>query len=99
MGEKTYQGKTMKEALAKVRKDLGGDAVILASREVRRRRLFGLGPRELIEVTASATMPSAAVHYGFREPRCGSISRGIDLDAVATRLSPCRRRAEPPSWP
>ena len=58
MGEKTYRARTMKEALARVRRDLGGDAIILASREVRRRRLFGLGPRELIEVTASATMPS-----------------------------------------
>ena len=28
----------MKEALAQVRRDLGGDAIILASREVRRRR-------------------------------------------------------------
>ena len=43
MGERTYRAKTMKEALARVRRDLGGDAVILASREVRRRRLFGLG--------------------------------------------------------
>jgi len=58
MGEKTYRARTMKEALARVRRDLGGDAIILASREVRRRRLLGLGSRELIEVTASATMPS-----------------------------------------
>src|SRR4051795_5470487 len=57
MGERIYRAKTMKEALARVRRDLGGDAVILASREVRRRRLFGLGSRELIEVTASSTMP------------------------------------------
>ncbi len=57
MGERTYRANTMKEALAQVRRDLGGDAVILASREVRRRRLFGLGMRELIEVTASSTMP------------------------------------------
>jgi flagellar biosynthesis protein FlhF len=59
MGEKTYQGRTMKEALARVRRDLGGDAIILASREVHRRRLWGLGPRELYEVTAAATMPQA----------------------------------------
>jgi flagellar biosynthesis protein FlhF len=64
MGEKTYQGRTMKEALARVRRDLGGDAVILASREIRRRRLFGLGPRELIEVTASTTMPAAPSPIG-----------------------------------
>jgi flagellar biosynthesis protein FlhF len=53
MSTKTYRAGTMKEALAQVRKDLGGRAVILGSREVRRRRLFGLGTRELIEVTAS----------------------------------------------
>ena len=45
MRSKTYRAGTMKEALTQVRRDLGGDAVILAAREVRRRRLFGLGPR------------------------------------------------------
>ena len=45
----------MKEALAQVRRDLGGSAVILGTREVRRRRLFGLGTRELIEVTLQHT--------------------------------------------
>jgi flagellar biosynthesis protein FlhF len=59
MGEKTFRARTMKEALARVRRDLGGDAIILASREVRRRRLFGLGLRELIEVTAASTLPAA----------------------------------------
>jgi flagellar biosynthesis protein FlhF len=44
----------MKEALAQVRRDLGGGAVILGTREIRRRRLFGLGKSELIEVTAAA---------------------------------------------
>ena len=60
MSERTYRAKTMKEALARVRRDLGGNAVILASREVRRRRLFGLGTREMIEVKAAATMPHEA---------------------------------------
>ena len=50
---KTYRAGTLKEALTQVRRDLGGDAVILNTREVRRRRLFGLGSRERIEVTAS----------------------------------------------
>lgn len=53
MSPRTYRAGTMKEALAQVRRDLGGNAVILGTREVRRRRLFGLGTRELIEVTAS----------------------------------------------
>jgi flagellar biosynthesis protein FlhF len=53
MSTKTYRAGTMKEALAQVRRDLGGSAVILGTREVRRRRLFGLGRREQVEVTAS----------------------------------------------
>jgi flagellar biosynthesis protein FlhF len=57
MRPKTYRAKTMKEALTRVRRDLGGDAVILSAREVRRRRLFGLGPRAVVEVTATDTMP------------------------------------------
>src|SRR5436309_9060002 len=57
MRSKTYRAKTMKEALTRVRRDLGGDAVILAAREVRRRRLFGLGVRALVEVTATDRMP------------------------------------------
>jgi flagellar biosynthesis protein FlhF len=59
MSARTYCAVTMKEALAQVRRDLGGEAVILGTREVRRRRLFGLGSRELIEVTASADRPPA----------------------------------------
>ncbi len=49
----------MREALAQVRQDLGGGAVILGTREVRRRRLFGLGTRELIEVTAANSQTEA----------------------------------------
>ena len=63
MSTKTYRAGTMKEALAQVRRDLGGHAVILGTREVRRRRLFGLGTRELIEVVASdgAAVSASAV--------------------------------------
>src|SRR3954447_23470584 len=77
---KTYRAGTLKEALAQVRRDLGGSAVILGTREVRRRRLFGLGSRELIEVTgsgdvaatvtipkSSAATPSGALHAQFGE--------------------------------
>jgi flagellar biosynthesis protein FlhF len=46
----------MKEALTRVRRDLGSDAVILSAREVQRRRLLGMGPGVLVEVTATDTM-------------------------------------------
>src|SRR5579864_1229456 len=59
MSVKKYRAGTMKEALAQVRRDLGGGAVILGTREIRRRRLFGLKTRELIEVTASVNDPLA----------------------------------------
>jgi flagellar biosynthesis protein FlhF len=51
---RTYRAATMHEALMLVRRDLGPDAAVLHTREVRCRRLFGClpGPRQ-IEVTAS----------------------------------------------
>ena len=57
MPSKIYRAKTMKEALTRVRRDLGGDALIVSSREIRRRRLFGLGPKAVVEVVATDTMP------------------------------------------
>ncbi len=77
MNARTYRGKTMKEALARVRRDLGGDALILAAREVRRRRLFGLGPRgDAIEVDASLATPAQEVAVGAAASESSTISRG-----------------------
>ena len=55
MEVKTYRAGTMHEALMLVRRELGPDAAVLHTREVRARRWFGCigGPRQ-IEVTASA---------------------------------------------
>ncbi len=46
--------------MAQVRRDLGGNAVIVGTRETRRRRLFGFGAREVVEVTASEGSYAAA---------------------------------------
>jgi flagellar biosynthesis protein FlhF len=64
MRSKIYRARTMKEALTRVRRDLGGDAVILAAREVRRRRLLGLGVRSQVEVTATDRMPPEVADGG-----------------------------------
>lgn len=55
MDIKTYRAKTMQEALAMVRRELGPEAAVLHTREVQTSRWFGLvrGARQ-IEVTASA---------------------------------------------
>jgi flagellar biosynthesis protein FlhF len=65
----------MKEALTRVRRDLGGDAVILSAREVRRRRLFGLGPRSLVEVTATDRMPTEVTVAS--KPMAGGMMPGL----------------------
>ncbi|MEY5031811.1 MAG: flagellar biosynthesis protein FlhF, partial [Planctomycetota bacterium] len=58
---KTYQAWTMAEALAFVKTDLGGDAVILHTRTFERGGFFGIGRRSVVEITAAraADMPKA----------------------------------------
>jgi len=57
MDVRTFRASTMHEALAIVRKELGPDAAILRTREVRVRRWFGLLPgRPEIEITASTNV-------------------------------------------
>src|SRR5580704_13353760 len=81
MRSKTYRAKTMKEALTRVRRDLGGDALILSAREVRRRRLFGLGPQAVVEVIATDTMPGEAA---VTSPR-GSVDQIASASATAVQ--------------
>ncbi|MGE3819319.1 MAG: flagellar GTP-binding protein, partial [Isosphaeraceae bacterium] len=75
---RTYRAATMREALALVRRDLGGDAVILNTREVRRRRLFGLGARDLVEVLASDGQ-AATVSVQMREGTAAPTGFGDEL--------------------
>jgi flagellar biosynthesis protein FlhF len=57
MEVKTYLAPSMREALALVRRDLGSEAAVLRTREVRGRGFWGLLRRSrLIEVTASSTV-------------------------------------------
>lgn len=50
---KTYRARTMGEALAEVKRDLGKDAVILHTRSYRVGGWMGLGGRSMVEITAS----------------------------------------------
>ena len=50
---KTYQAQSMAEALEKVKRELGPDAVILNTRTLRRGGVLGVGARNIIEITAS----------------------------------------------
>jgi flagellar biosynthesis protein FlhF len=50
---KTYRARTMGDALAEVKRDLGKDAVILHTRTYKVGGWFGLGGRPMVEITAS----------------------------------------------
>ena len=52
---RTYRAGSMAQALAEVRKDLGPDAVILHTRTYKVGRIFGMGGRQVVEVTASSS--------------------------------------------
>ena len=53
MNLKTYRAKTIAEALAEVKKDLGKDAVILHTRSFKSGGVMGLGARVTVEITAA----------------------------------------------
>ncbi len=50
---KTFQAKTMAEALDKVKRQLGRDAIILHTRTLRTGGVLGLGRRPMVEITAA----------------------------------------------
>jgi flagellar biosynthesis protein FlhF len=89
----------MREALARVRRDLGGDAVILAAREVRRRRLFGLGPigGPGIEVEAAATMPADAPPAPASWPP-PPVGLGAELGRIHTMVETLSRHGRLDHW-
>lgn len=85
----------MREALARVRRDLGGDAVILAAREVRRRRLFGLGVQPTVEVDASAPRSEwLAAPAESRPPR----GLGGELGKLHAMVGAVSRRGAVEQW-
>ncbi|MCK8816512.1 flagellar biosynthesis protein FlhF [Natroniella sulfidigena] len=51
---KKYRGENMKEVVAKVKSDLGSDAVILNTRKFKTGGIFGLFAKEMVEVLASS---------------------------------------------
>ncbi|MCA9298652.1 MAG: flagellar biosynthesis protein FlhF [Phycisphaerales bacterium] len=67
---KTYRGKSMAEALAEVKKDLGKDAVILHTRTYKVGGVLGIGSQTMVEITASdGTVPSRAPGHRTRTTR------------------------------
>ncbi|MGN6367776.1 MAG: flagellar biosynthesis protein FlhF [Phycisphaerae bacterium] len=56
MNVKTFQGPSIAEALAKVKQELGSNAVILHTRSFKRGGVMGLGAKTVIEITAGVNV-------------------------------------------
>ncbi|MBN2563503.1 MAG: flagellar biosynthesis protein FlhF [Phycisphaerae bacterium] len=76
----------MSDALAKVKTELGRDAVILHTRTVKRGGIFGVGARSLVEITATADSRLAALRavagngVGRRAPSERTARRPVAID-------------------
>lgn len=71
---KTFRAKTMAEALSRVKKEFGRDAVILSTRTIASKGVLGFGGQTCVEITAArdyAALPpstrQATVKVGLRE--------------------------------
>jgi flagellar biosynthesis protein FlhF len=81
MRVKTFEASDMKQALRRVREDLGPAAVIVSTRPVRRERgLLGLKGRSALEVTAALDEPRPGEALVVRDthPAEGRITRPIE---------------------
>ncbi len=107
---KTYQARTMSEALAKVKKDLGADAVILHTRTIRRGGVLGVGARPIIEITATPDTRAARVRSAGQPnsetvtPTGESLVRNVAMaqtavKAYAASKTPSGADAKPGSAP
>ena len=56
MNLKTYQAENMAQALARVRRDLGRDAVILNTRTFKKGGFLGIGGKTVVEITATKNL-------------------------------------------
>src|ERR1700732_3231547 len=60
MKVKRYRAATMREALEKVKGELGENALVLGSKQVRNGGFLGLGAKEMVEVSVSSETPAKA---------------------------------------
>ncbi len=91
---KTYQGKSMADALGQVKRHLGRDAVILSTRTFSRGGVFGLGARNVVEVTAVRDL--ADLPPAMRRGR-SPVGQPAGGGGAAAREEPARTKAAAPA--
>lgn len=82
---KVYRARSMTDALAEVKKDLGVDAVILHTRSYKSPGILGLGSRSMVEITATNDQPELARRPERRALRAAE--RPVTQSAASRQLS------------
>jgi flagellar biosynthesis protein FlhF len=81
---KTFQARSMSDALAQVKSGLGRNAVILHTRTIKRGGWFGIGARSLVEITATNDPRVLEARTAWREAE-GSGGRPVRPARPAVR--------------
>ena len=94
---KTFEGKTMAEALAKVKRQYGRDAVILNTRTRNKGGMFGIGGKLQVEITAAPHMSElpTALRRGTLEMRSGRTNRAEGAAKPVSLMSSAQSPAPP----
>lgn len=95
MNLKTFRGDSMAAALAEVKKGLGQDAVILHTRTYRVGAVFGIGGRNVVEITASDQAAAREAKKQVRRPTNPYGTAMAPPKAPAAPAPPVERSATP----
>ena len=107
MNLRTFSAPTFAAAMALVKGEMGGDAVILHTRKVRVRRWMGLRTREVVEITAGSGLNVAS--RGIRRPQPGQPQQGgqaaqsnrprMSRESIQSRAASQQQQRQQPAAP
>src|SRR5882672_8810694 len=81
MNVKRYRAATMRDALEQIKGELGDEALVLGSKEIRSKGFLGLGAKDLVEVRVSTEFA------GVSEPKNGRDRQPAPRKSSFTSLS------------
>ncbi len=86
---KTYRARSIREAILKIKQDLGEDAVIVSTKKISKNSIFSFFKKEMVEVTAAVdNKPTSAPQASFKSvankymPKGKTPSKKIEKDTA-----------------
>ena len=96
MNIKRYRAATMRAALEQVKQELGADALVLETKEVRAGGFFGLGSKPLIELRVAAKKAvNKAANKSAALPETGKTTRGWEEEERREDTAPAKSFSKP----